>query len=414
VSQAESPDPRRSRADAAYRVSVDVPTRPARSYSVHVGEGLLDDLGELCGAVVDAHRHALVADERVAGLYGERALASFRRMGLAADLHAFSPGESSKTRATWSSLTDALLEAGHGRDSLVVALGGGVTGDLAGFVAATYLRGVPVVQVPTTLLAMVDSAVGGKTGVDTSHGKNQVGAFHHPELVVADTSVLETLERRHRAAGLAEAMKTAAVADAALFAWIESVTTELLEARPAPVGELVRRCVEIKGDIVADDPEEAGRRAMLNFGHTVGHALERLGDYRLPHGEAVAAGMRVEARLGEALGITRSGTAEQLCEALEACGHTSRPEAAHGAAELLAAAATDKKGRGGAARFVLLAEVGRVARSPDGGYAHALGEEDLREALASALRGVSDDADCGAGTLPKTSATPTRESAPEA
>jgi len=400
--------------DDGERLAVRVPARSGAFYEVLVAEGLLDRLGETCHVAAPAHRYAVVSDARVAELYGERVLAAFAREDLDADLYDFPEGESSKTRARWVSLTDALLEAGHGRDSVVVALGGGVTGDLAGFVAATYLRGVPHVQVPTSLLAMVDSSVGGKTGVDATAGKNLVGVFHHPSLVVADPSVLATLERRHVAAGLAEAVKTAAVADADLLGWMDERSGDLLRAEATSIGTLVRRCVALKGEVVGRDPEESGRRAVLNFGHTVGHALEHLSGYDLLHGEAVAAGMRVEARLGELLGVTRSGTADRLAGLLDAFGHRSRPERARRAEEVLVAAAVDKKGRGGAVRTVLLAEPGRVARTSDGAFTHPLAGPRSTGALADALRGASERADSGFETLRDRRTSPTRESAPEA
>jgi len=227
-------------------IRVRVPERAGRSYRVHVAVGALDRLGSLCREAAPGHRYAVVADRRVAGLYGERALAALEAAGLEADLHAFEPGEASKTRATWARLTDALLAAGHGRDSVVLGLGGGVAGDLAGFVAATFLRGVPVVQVPTSLLAMVDAAVGGKTGVDTPDGKNLVGAFHHPALVVADPAVLATLPSGHLTGGLAEAVKGAAVADAGLLGRIEEDAEALRAARPGPAAALVRRAAALR------------------------------------------------------------------------------------------------------------------------------------------------------------------------
>jgi len=372
---------------------VRVPARGDRSYEVRVEPGALDRLGELCASSAPAHRYAIVADGRVAELYGDRVLAAFSGAGLGADLHRFDPGEASKTRGTWARLTDALLEAGHGRDSVVVGLGGGVAGDLAGFVAATYLRGVPVVQVPTSLLAMVDAAVGGKTGVDTPSGKNLVGAFHHPALVVADTEVLRTLPAEHVACGLAEAVKAGAVADADFLDWIEAEAPELREAEPRAAAELVRRAAALKAGVVEEDPEEAGRRAILNFGHTVGHALERLSDYRLLHGQAVAVGMRVEARLGRELGMTAPDAVARLDAALAACGHRTRLEPAWTAPAVLAAASTDKKGRAGTARIVLLDRPGSVARGADGSWTHPLEGASAEKALGAALRAASERAD---------------------
>lgn len=352
---------------------------------MRVAPGALDGLGEACRREAAAHRYAVIADAAVAELYGERALASLADAGLGAELHTFRPGEASKSRDTWGRLTDRLLEEGHGRDSAVVALGGGVAGDLAGFVAATFLRGVPVVQVPTTLLAMLDSSVGGKTAVDTPAGKNLVGAFHHPSLVVADPEVLATLPDRQVAAGLAEAAKAGAVADAGLVGWMEERAAELVAGDPEALTRLVRRGVAIKARVVEEDPGEAGPRQVLNFGHTVGHALEARSGWDLLHGEAVAAGMRAEARLGEVLGVTEAGTAARLAGLLDACGHRDRPEAEVEPGQLLRAAAADKKARRGELRFVLLEHVGRVARGPRGTWTHPLPEGRAEEVLGRAL-----------------------------
>lgn len=372
---------------------VRVPGPGGEGYRVHVAPGALERLGAICRREAPAHRYAVVSDETVAGLYGEPALAALEDDGCRAELHAFPPGEASKSREEWARLTDRLLSAGHGRDSAVVALGGGVTGDLAGFVAATFLRGVPVVQVPTTLLAMLDSSVGGKTAVDTPEGKNLVGAFHHPAAVVIDPETLSTLPGRHVASGLAEAVKAAAVADAALAGWMEERAPALAGGDAEALTGLVRRCVAIKARVVEDDPEEAGPRQVLNFGHTVGHALEARSGWTLLHGQAVAAGMRAEARLGEAMDVTEPGTARRVAGLLDACGHRERPEADLEPAALLRAASTDKKARRGEVRFVLLERLGRVARGPDGAWTHPLPRGAAEGLLAAALRPASEGAD---------------------
>jgi 3-dehydroquinate synthase len=371
-------------AGPATELRVRVPDE-AGSYRVLVEPGALARLGELAVEAAPAHRYAVIADATVAELYADPAAESFREQGHEPGVYTFPPGEPSKSREEWARLTDALLADGVGRDGAVVALGGGVTGDLAGYVAATYMRGIPVVQVPTTLLAMLDSSVGGKTGVDTRHGKNLVGAFHHPALVVVDPEVLATLPRRERAAGLAEGVKAAALADGDLLGWIHDSAGALLDAEPGPVTRLVERGVAIKADVVAEDPGEAGRRAVLNFGHTVGHALERLAGYRLLHGHAVAAGMRVEAALGEVLGVTREGTLERLAGTLSVCGlgtvHESGPEPG----ALMEAMATDKKAREGKVRFVLLERSGRAARGPGGTYTRSLPRDGARDVLREAI-----------------------------
>lgn len=372
-------------------LTVPVAAEGHREYRVEVEPGSLDDLGRRCREAVDARRWAVIADRRVAGLYGERAVASLEGAGARAELLSFPEGESSKTRASWSELTDRLLESGVGRDGAVVALGGGVTGDLAGFVAATYMRGVSVVQVPTSLLAMLDASVGGKTGVNTGHGKNLVGAFHHPARVLVDPEVLSTLDGRHLRAGLAEALKAGAIAAPGLIDWMERRADRLADGPdPEAAAELVRRAVAIKADVVAEDPEEQGRRAVLNFGHTLGHALEAAADFEGLHGEAVAAGMGLEARWGEDLGTTEAGTADRLRSALRALGVRPWPVGGHDADALIAAVRRDKKARRRAARMVLLERVGRVARPEEGGWTHPVDEDRLRGWLPGALRAEAE------------------------
>lgn len=365
---------------------VPVPGSGDDDYRVEVRPGALDELGARCRDEVGAHRYAVVADERVAEGYAERALGSLEDAGQTADLFTFPQGEASKTRERWARLTDRMLEAGLRRDAAIVALGGGVTGDLAGFVAATYMRGVPVVQVPTSLLAMLDSSVGGKTGVNTAAGKNLVGAFHHPEHVLIDPEILSTLDRRELRAGLAEAVKAAAIADSELFAWMESRAEALAAGEVGPTGELVRRAVGIKADVVARDPEEAGRRQVLNFGHTLGHALEATAGFSGLHGEAVAAGMVLEARWGEDAGVTRPGTAERLSSLLDACGIRSWPLDRHAPGQVIEAARRDKKAREGNVRLVLLREVGSVNRGGRRGWTHPVDEDRLLSWLPRALR----------------------------
>lgn len=283
-----------------------------------------------------------------------------------------------------------MLAAGFGRDSAVVAIGGGVTGDLAGFVAATYMRGLPIVQVPTSLLAMLDSSVGGKTGVDSGAGKNLIGAFHHPSLVLIDPEVLDTLPRMQRIAGLAEGIKTAAILDIGLWEWIEVHSANLTGGDLDALTEFVRRTVIHKMEVVTGDPLEAGRRAILNFGHTVGHAIEALEGYTVLHGEAVAAGMRVEARLGEILGITETATSDRIALLLEACGLDREWEVERRHDEIAEAMVLDKKSRASRPRCVFLNRLGEVASDPAGGFTFALDDQALEGPLAEALRPASE------------------------
>jgi 3-dehydroquinate synthase len=258
-------------------------------------------------------------------------------------------GETHKTRDTWARLTDELLAAGFGRDSTIVALGGGVVGDLAGFVAATFMRGVPFVQLPTTLLAMIDASVGGKTGVDTVAGKNLVGAFHQPSAVIVDTSVLATLPREHLRAGMAEAIKRGVIASEAYFDSVVALATRLdtVDVAGDAMLDLVAGSIEIKADVVRRDEREAGVRKTLNFGHTLGHAVELCSGYGVLHGEAVAIGMVYEAALAERLGIAAPGTASRVRRPIVSAGLSDTLPASITSNEVVAATRGDKKARAG-------------------------------------------------------------------
>ena len=332
-------------------------------YPVMVGPGLLAALPALLSEYAPAHRYSLIADATVAELYGRRVSEELENSGARCDLITFPPGEANKTRSSWSDLTDALLAAGMGRDGAVLALGGGVTGDLAGFVAATYLRGVPVVQLPTSLVAMVDSAVGGKTGVDTPAGKNLVGAFHPPRLVVADTTTIASLPRTERAQGLVEAVKHGAIVDSTYLDGLEADLPALLNGEVGVTTQAVLRSVAIKAQVVSEDERESGVREILNFGHTFGHALEAGADYLLPHGTAVGMGMVLEARLGEALGVTQPGTADRLASVVVQLGLPLSLESPTAGDTVLEFVRSDKKARQGRARYVLLEALGQVARA---------------------------------------------------
>jgi len=347
-------------------VTVPVSEHRDASYDVVVGRGVLAELPGLLARLCPARGYAVIADHRVAELYGGGVLAAIEGAGLRAQLFTFPAGEWNKSRETWAQLSDALLAARLGRDGAIVALGGGVAGDLAGFVAATYLRGVAYVQVPTTLLAMIDAAIGGKTGVDVPAGKNLVGAFHQPRFVLADTALLASLPRVHLAAGAAEAIKHGLIADAGYAAGLGDDATRVLAREPEALDRAVARSVAIKAAVVARDTREAGVRQILNFGHTIGHAVESGTGYELLHGEAVAIGIAVEARLAERLGVAGPGLARCATDLLARYGLPTTLPAGLTDETLLAAMESDKKNRRGALRFALPAEPGRMAQSADG------------------------------------------------
>ena len=290
-----------------------------------------------------------------------------------------SPGETSKTRDHWARLTDTLLAQGYGRDSGIITLGGGVAGDLGGFVAATYMRGVPCVQVPTSLLAMLDASVGGKTGVDTPQGKNLIGAFHPPVAVLADPRVLATLPERDYRGGMAEAVKHGLIADEEYFAWMEREADALLARDEAALTRLVRRSVEIKAAVVSGDEREAGRRAILNAGHTVAHALERATDFGIPHGEAVALGLVAECALAEAVGAAVGGVGGRVSALLVRLGLPIRLAEPVDADRIIEGMASDKKNRSARVRFALPSRLGGM--DAQGGWTREAPEPAVRRAL---------------------------------
>ena len=364
-------------------VSVRIRETRDASYSILIGGGLLADLPAAARAAAPAARYAVISDATVAPLYGERVAGAFRAAGLSATLFSFAAGEPFKSRETWATLSDQLLAAGFGRDCAVIAVGGGVVGDVAGFVAATYLRGVPYVQVPTTLLAMIDSSIGGKTGVDVSAGKNLIGAFHQPRLVLADLDVLESLPSGHLAAGVAEAVKHGVIADAEYFGVLEATHAAVLRREPAALERVVARSVEIKGHIVGADEREAGQRAVLNFGHTVAHALEVTAHYAMLHGEAVAVGMVCEARLAASLGIAPEDTATRIGAPLRRAGVPHTPTPALSVEALLAAMHYDKKTRAGVVRFALPRAIGAMHGDAASGWTVTAPEAAVRAVLAA-------------------------------
>jgi 3-dehydroquinate synthase len=347
-----------------------------------IGAGLLDQCGADIRAALPGRRLAIISDETVAPLYATRVAAALAPSPVT--ILTIPAGEASKTRKSWSRLTDELLDAGFGRDSAIIALGGGVVGDLAGFVAATYMRGIPFVQMPTSLLAMIDAAIGGKTGVDTRAGKNLVGAFHHPALVIVDPRALSTLPLPHVRNGLAEAIKHGVIASRAEFEWIASNLAALLrEGGPALelTDRLVRRNIEIKSSIVARDEREGGVRKSLNFGHTIGHAVESLSGYAMLHGECIAVGMVAEARLAAILGVADRALAGTIAELCEAAGlPTSIPESMSPAA-ILEATRSDKKARAGAVEYALPAKLGEMAGA-DRGYSIPAPDAAVLDALS--------------------------------
>lgn len=350
-------------------------------YPIKVEAGSLAQLGKFAREVAPAHRYAIITDSNVAPLYGG---AAAEALGAdPAEVLVMPAGESSKTRGTWEWITDELITRGFGRDSAIVSLGGGVVGDLAGFVAATYVRGIPIVHVPTTLLAMIDASIGGKTGVDTQFGKNLVGSFHQPSGVLVDPQVLDTLPLSKLRPGFAEALKHGVIADRRYFDSVVSAIPAVLYGGKAggdPLTGIIVGSIEIKAGIVGRDEREGGLRKILNFGHTIGHAVEMLSGYSLAHGEAVAIGMTLEAAIAERTGIATTGTAGEIRDALSAAGLPVALPEGMGADRILEVMRADKKVRAGSVQYALPRAIGEMAGS-DSGWTVSIENAIVREVL---------------------------------
>ena len=350
-----------------------------RAYQVIVGEGLIDAAGRLIAPFQSRGRTAVVSDQTVWTLHGARLTAALATAGIEALPVIVAPGEQSKSFAGLAEVSDRLLALELDRGDLITAFGGGVVGDLAGFAAAIYKRGIDFVQIPTTLLAQVDSSVGGKTAIDTPRGKNLVGAFHQPRLVLADLSVLATLPQREMRAGYAEVIKYGLLGDRDFFEWLEINDQNVLAREPVALSHAVARSIEMKAEIVAEDEREQGRRALLNLGHTFAHALEAETGYgeALRHGEAVGAGMALAFRFSASQGMISGQDAGRATRAIAAAGLPIYLADVAGhpfdADRLLGHMAQDKKAEAGRLTFILVRAVGEafVARNVDAGAVRA-------------------------------------------
>jgi len=292
----------------------------SRSYSIYVEKGCLERIGSDLARRTIGNRYAIVTDMNVNHLYGERLLDIMRGAGLDAMLFPFPAGEKSKTLYTVEALASRLARAGYDRKDAIIALGGGVTGDIAGFLASAYMRGIPFVQVPTTLLAQVDSSVGGKTGVDLPEGKNLFGAFYQPKAVYIDIDVLQTLPREELLGGLAEVIKYGIIRDGDFFTYLEEYRRKILQLEDESIEKVICRCCEIKAEVVESDEQEEGLRKILNYGHTLGHAIEGASNFQLIHGLAVAIGMVAASKLSVMMETLSGRDAERIYSVISAYG----------------------------------------------------------------------------------------------
>jgi 3-dehydroquinate synthase len=328
-----------------------------RSYPIRIGTGLLSDTSQL-HPFVHGHQVAVITNDVVRELALDALLEGLAGCNAQVDVFTLPDGEAEKSLANYAAIMDFLIDHRHNRTTTLIALGGGVVGDITGFAAATYQRGVNFIQIPTTLLAQVDSSVGGKTAVNHPGGKNLIGAFHQPVAVIADLDLLRTLPEREYAAGIAEVIKYGIIADAAFFAWLEDNVEALKHQEPAVLAHAVARSCEIKAEVVEEDERETGRRALLNFGHTFGHAIEALTAYtQYLHGEAVALGMVLAADLSVRLGLIDRADASRIRALIERFGLPAVPPVL-GAEDMLDAMGMDKKVVDGTLRLILIRRIG--------------------------------------------------------
>ena len=329
-----------------------VTVNASRAYPVHIGGGMLERSGLLISGVTKSRACAVITDSTVEPLYAPRVCRSLQDAGFRVCLYTFPAGEQNKNLATYGGMLEFLAENKLTRSDFVVALGGGVVGDMAGFAAATYQRGIDFVQIPTTFLAASDSSVGGKTAIDLAAGKNLAGAFHQPAMVICDTDTFSSLPAETFADGMAETVKHGLIADRDFYHFL------MTEDVHGHIDSVVRRNVEIKAAVVHADEFERGARKLLNFGHTLGHAIEKCSGYATSHGYAVATGMALAARAGEKMGVSPAGTLDAV---LSACRRFGLPtECPYTAEELYAAATGDKKRSGGSIDVVVLEEIGKA------------------------------------------------------
>ncbi len=366
------------------RVPIELRRVADESYAVRIGRGLGPRMTVALRKKPLGRRYVIVTDSHLTPK-GESLLAAFRRRGLTADLVSFPAGEGSKSRRVRDEIEDGIIRIGAGRDSALVALGGGVVGDLVGFVAATFNRGIPYIQVPTTLIGMVDSSIGGKTGINHPAGKNLIGAFHQPSAVYIDVDYLRSLPDRHYASGLAEVIKCGVVADRALFSSLETHLDRILRREPDLMSRVIEACCRIKAKVVMEDPRESNRRKILNHGHTVGHAIEILSGFRLAHGEAVSIGLVAEARVAARLGMLSPEAAERVGRLCERMGLPTAVPAAFTPAAILEVARHDKKNRLGRIAYALPVRLGAMA-SEKGEYAVMVDDALVTEVLQEMRR----------------------------
>lgn len=350
------------------------------SYNILIGEDVFSKIATDLNDQTLAHSYAVVTDSNVNRLYGKRLEDEIRKFTRNVIVIEFEAGEKNKNREIKSFVEDGMLNSKFGRDSAVIALGGGVVGDLAGYVAATYTRGIPYIQVATTLVAAVDSSIGGKTAVDTPQGKNLIGCFHQPKAVYIDLNTLKTLEQKEIREGLAEVIKYGVIADRELFEIVENGIDEIFNKNSSTLKEIIERSCIIKAKVVEKDEKEENLRKILNFGHTIGHAIEKLSDYSLSHGNAISIGMAVEGKIAEIMGLWQADELISLKKLLSKSGLPVELPGSINKSEMINTMKLDKKTRAGNIEMSIPSSIGSMAKQGDS-YAIKIDENIINDAL---------------------------------
>lgn len=368
-------------------LDITLPRRPSKNYRVVVGPGLLKNLPKVLSQIKPAAlgkcaaRYVIITDSVVKKIAGDQLLRTLKNAGLQADLFTFPAGEKNKTEATHQKLTHQMLAKKCGRDTMILALGGGVVGDTAGYVAATYMRGIPYVQIPTSFLAMVDSSIGGKVGVDTPYGKNLVGAFWHPEAVIADIDCLKNLPREQLVNGLMESVKIFLTYDKQMYEFTQKNWTRVLKKNSAALQKIIARSIELKIGVVTRDEFDANERMVVNWGHTIGHAIEHLSHFRLLHGYSVALGILVEGKISQILGVLGEKDFKNIRESMKKFGIDEKELRKFGVDAVVKQTLIDKKSANGRVKYVLLEKIGKAKTDKKGMFGHEVEAKMVREAL---------------------------------
>ena len=361
-------------------VDVNLKNTVDNSYKIYVGSGLFNKLIEDLEKNPLGFSYAIITDSNVKRLYGNKLKTLLQKQNPNTLLIDFPAGEKQKNRDIKTQIENNMLEANFGRDSAVIALGGGVVGDIAGFVAATYTRGIPYIQVPTTLVACVDSSIGGKTAVDTEHGKNLIGAFYQPKCVYIDINTLKTLNSKEIKEGLAEIIKYGVISDKDLFRLLEQRVEDMFEFDENLISEVIKKCCTIKAKVVKEDEKESNLRKILNFGHTIGHAIEKLSDYTLSHGNAISIGMVLEGEIAEELGLWKKNDLQKLELLLIRAGLPTKMPFKVRAEQLIENMKIDKKSHRGNIEMALPLMIGKMARE-DGRYSIKINSSLIKKIL---------------------------------